>query len=351
MNTLLRSFFALSLAFAAPAVGLAQSNAGAGPYRVAKTHHIGGQAVYWDYLTFDPDRGLLFASMGSHMAVIEAATGKVVADITGMKRNHGVALVPSVNRGFISDGDDDALVVIDLRTFKTLGKISIGPDADGIHYDAVSKKVWVVSGDGNYITPIAADIDLKTGKAEAPVALGGKPEFFVLDQGKAYVNLVDKNEVVVLDTGTKKITNRWPAAPGGANTAMAMDRANRRLFLGCRNPQKLIVMDANNGRVLSDVPIGAGCDATAFDDGYAFACTRDGNLTVARETAPGRFELLQNVQTKIWAGTMAVDPKTHTIYLPTAEFERPPTSYARLDKSIPLKPESFMIIAVTRSGK
>ena len=323
----------------------------AGPYRVSTTYQIGGDAKYWDYVTFDPDRGLLFVSMGSHMGVIDAATGKIIGDVTGMKRNHGVALVPSVNRGFISDGDDESVVVFDLRTYKTLGKIAVGPDGDGIHYDPVSKKVWVVSGDGNSVIPIAADIDLKTGKPEESIALGGKPEFFVIDQGKAYINLTDKNEVVVVDTMTKKILNRWPVAPGGANTAMAIDRQKHRLFLGCRNPQKLLVMDATNGRVLSDVPIGAGCDAVVFDDGYAFACTRDGALTVARETSPGKFEHVQTVPTGTWAGTMAVDPKTHNIYLPTSVFETPVTTYARLDKSWVLKPNSFKIIVVGRAGK
>src|SRR5712691_899492 len=352
MNTI-RSLFALSLALLAQAAGPASPTAtpaATGPYRVVKTYHVGGEAKYWDYVSFDQERNLLFVSLGTHMAVIDAATGKTVADIPGMKRCHGVALVPSVNRGFISDGDGEAVVIFDLKTYEVLGKIGIGPDADGIHYDPATKKVWVVSGDGNFVTPIPADVDPKAGRAEQPVALGGKPEFFVIDRGKAYINLTDKNEVVVVDTWTKEVLNRWPVAPGGANTAMAMDRVNRRLFIGCRNPQKLIVMDANTGKVLSDIPIGAGCDATRFDDGYAFASTRDGHLTVARETSPGKFELVQTVPTKTWAGTMDVDPKTHTIYLPTAEFERPPTLFARVDKTIAIKPESFMIIVVGRAG-
>jgi DNA-binding beta-propeller fold protein YncE len=354
MNTIARSLLALSLALTAQGVGHAQSAAAptaAGPYRVVKTYHVGGDAKYWDYMSFDQEHGLLYVSLGNHMAVIDAATGKTVGDIGGMKRCHGVALVPTVNRGFISDGDDEAVVIFDLKTYKTLGKVNVGPDGDGIHYDPATKKVWVVSGDGNSVIAIPENIDPKAGKAEEPLPLGGKPEFFVIDKGKAYINLTDKNEVVVVDTATKKILNRWPVAPGGANTAMAMDRVNRRLFLGCRNPQKLIVMDATNGKVLSDIPIGAGCDATLFDDGYAFACTRDGKLTVARESSPGKFELVQTVPTATWAGTMAVDPKTHTIYLPTSDFEGPVTSFARLDKSKVVKPETFKIIVVGRAGK
>jgi DNA-binding beta-propeller fold protein YncE len=356
MNNIIRSVFALSLALVAVNITQAQSSPStkAGPYGAAKISPIAGagEAKYWDYLNFDQERGLLFASLGSHMAVINAATGKMAADITGMVRNHGVALVPSVGRGFISDGDEGSVVIFDLKTFAVLGKIKVDEDADGIQYDPVSNKVWVVAGDANSITPIAANVDPKTGKAESPVALGGKPEFFQMDyQGKAYVNLTDKNEVAVIDTKTAKVVARWSAAPGGGNTAMAIDREHHRLFLGCRNPQKLIVMDANNGRVISDCPIGEGCDAVVFDDGYVFASTRDGNLAVNHETSPGKFELLQTIPTKFWCGTMAVDPKTHTIYLPTSDFEIRPNSFARVDKGALIKPDSFVIVTVSRSGK
>jgi DNA-binding beta-propeller fold protein YncE len=356
MNKSIRSILALSLALVAAYGTLAQtpSTTSPGPYRVSKILSVAGVGTpkYWDYLNLDQDTGRLFASLGNHFGVIDSATGKLVGDVTGMNRNHGVALVPSVGRGFISDGDDAVVVVFDLKTYQVLGKIKVEEDADGIQFDPATNKVWVVSGDGNSISSIAVDVDVTTGTAGAPIALGGKPEFFQMDnQGKAYVNLTDKNEVVVVDTKAGKVIARYPAAPGGANTAMAIDREHHLLFLGCRNPQKLVVMDATDGHVISDMPIGVGCDATAYDDGYAFAACRDGTLTIARETSPGKWTTVQTVATRTWAGTIAVDSKTHTAYLPTAEFERPLTSFARLEKGVAVKPDSFMIVVVARSGK
>lgn len=350
MNNITRSLFALSLALVASSLAPAQT----GPYSVSQVLPVknAGVAKYWDYLRLDEDNNLLYASLGSHMGVIDPATGKMVADIGPMTRNHGVALVPSVGRGFISDGDAGEVVIFDLSSHAVLGKIKVEEDADGIQYDPASNKVWVVSGDAASITAIPADVDPATGKADAPVALAGKPEYFVMDnEGKAFINLTDKNEVVVVDTKAAKVLARWPAAPGGANTAMAIDREHHHLVLGCRKPQKIVIMDSTNGAVLSDVDIGVGCDAVAYDDGYAFAACRDGTLAVAQERAPGKFELVQTVPTRTWAGTLAVDSKTHTVYLPTAEFEKPLTSFARLDKKIAVKPDSFMIVVVKRTGK
>jgi hypothetical protein len=352
MNKITHSIFALSLALIGSGVAHAQTS----PTRSFQVSQVlpvdSGTPKYWDYLRYDDDHNLLYASLGSHIAVIDPANGKVVADISGMMRNHGVALVPSAGRGFISDGDAGTVVIFDLNTHAVLGKVKVEEDADGIQYDPASNKVWVVSGDAASITAIPVDIDPATGKADAPVALAGKPEYFQMDnEGKAFINLTDKNEVVVVDTKAAKVLARWPTAPGGANTAMAIDREHHHLVLGCRKPQKLVIMDSNSGAVLSDVDIGVGCDAVAYDDGYAFAACRDGTLAVAQEKSPGKFELVQTVPTRTWAGTLAVDAKTHTLYLPTAEFEKPLTSFARLDKKIAVKPNSFMIVVVTPSGK
>ena len=204
-----------------------------------------------------------------------------------------------------------------------LGKVKTAEDSDGVIYDPASGKVLVVCGDAGVLIPILADLDLATGKADAAVELGGKPEFLAADgKGKAYINLVDKDQVAVVDTKTMKVVNKWPTTPGGSPVGMSMDVAQRRLFIGCRKPQKLIVMDADNGKVLADLPIGAGVDATKFDDDV-FASCGDGTLTVARETTPGKFEVVQTVQTPRGARTMGIDPTTHTLYLPTAEFGPP----------------------------
>ena len=178
------------------------------------------------------------------------------------------------------------------------------------------------------MVPISPDVDPKAGKADPAVALGGKPEFLVAAEGKAYVNLVDKNQVAVVDTKTMKVIDKWSTAPGGSPVGMAMDVARHRLFVGCRKPQKLIVMSAESGKVLADLPIGAGVDATQFD-GDAFASCRDGTLAVARETSPGKFAIVQTLQTRPGARTMGLDPTdAHALpsHGPVQREERPPVA-------------------------
>lgn len=333
---------ALLTAFSTSAQPAPADTSGNGPYHVSQIFHIGGEGA-WDYLTVDPDHHLLYVPRSTHTMVIDAQTGKTVADIPGQKRNHGVALVPSAGRGFITDGSDGSVTVFDLKTYAVLGKVKTDDDSDGVIYDPASGKVLVVCGDPGVLIPISPDLDLATGKADAPVELGGKPEFLASDgKGKAYINLVDKDEVAVVDTRTMRVVNKWPTAPGGSPVGMSMDTARRRLFIGCRKPQKLIVMDADNGKVLADFPIGAGVDATKFD-GYDFASCRDGTLTVVRETSPGKFDLIQTIQTRSGARTMGVDTMTHTLYLPTAEME--PSAGGRRPRA---KPGTFMIVVVSQ---
>ncbi|MGA2065454.1 MAG: hypothetical protein ABSG86_10805 [Thermoguttaceae bacterium] len=323
----------------------ASPTAAAGQYRVAQTFRVGGPGG-WDYLTVDPRRKLLYVPRSTHTLVVDAATGKTVADIPGQRRNHGVAIVPSAGRGFISDGQDASVTIFDLKTHKVLGKVRAADDADGIIYDPGCGKVLVSCGDANALVAISPGVDPRTGKADAAIALGGKPEFLVADRGRIYVNLVDKDQVAVIDSRTMQVIHKWPTAPGGAPVGMSMDPASHRLFVGCRKPQKLIVMSALDGKVLADLPIGAGVDATAFD-GDIFASCRDGTLAVARETSPGKFAIVQTVATKPGAKTMGLDPATHTLYLPTAELLGGSSGKT---KPAP-QPGSFMILAVRAAGK
>jgi DNA-binding beta-propeller fold protein YncE len=317
------------------------ATADTGPYHVSQTIHVGGEGG-WDYLTVDPDHKLLYVPRSTHTMVLDATTGKTVADIPGQKRNHGVAIAAAAGRGFITDGADASVTVFDLKSYAVLGKVKTAEDSDGVIYDPASGKVLVVCGDAGVMIPIAPDLDLAAGNADPPVELGGKPEFLAADgQGRAYINLVDKDQVAVVDTKTMKVLNKWPTAPGGSPVGMAMDVARRRLFVGCRKPQKLLVMSADDGKVLADLPIGAGVDATKFD-GDAFASCGDGTLTVARE-AGGKVQVLQTVQTPRGARTMGVDPTTHTLYLPTAEFEPPAAGQSRPRP----KPGTFMIVVVS----
>lgn len=320
---------------------------------VEKTIHVGGPGGK-DYLTIDPEKHRLYVTRGSHTNVIDTETDKVIADIPDQGNSHGTAIVPSVGRGFISDGGANrkgggAVLVFDLKTNEVLGKITSMGDSDGIIFDPFSKLVLVVSGDGSTLQTLKPDLDPKNGKMDVPIALDGTPEFLASDNaGKVFVNLMDKNEVAVVDIAARKVIARWPVAPGGSPVGMSIDTQKHRIFIGCRNPQKLIVMSTVDGRVVSDLPIGAGVDATYFDRGEAFASTRDGELIVAAESSPGKFSVVQTVTTPSGANTMALDPSTHKIYLPTSETVQPaPGSNSRGST----KPDSFMIVVVSRGAR
>jgi hypothetical protein len=348
VNKNTRSAFTLSAVLFAATLSPAQPNSSpAEIFRTSTPLHLGGEGG-WDYITVDPEHKLLYIPRSTHTMVVDVATGKSVADIPGQQRNHGVALVPGIGRGFITDGKDASVTIFDLTTNKTLGKIKTEDDADGIIYDPASRKVLVSCGDAAALVPISADVETANGKADPAVKLGGKPEFLVADgHGRVFVNLEDKNQVAVVDTKEMKVLDKWSTAPGGGPVGLSMDHEHRRLFIGCRDPQKLVVMSAEDGKVLADLPIGAGVDATRFDDGYIFASCRDGTLAVARETSQGKFEIVQTVKTQIGARTMDVDPATHTIYLPTAEFGEQKDARGRAAP----KPDSFMVVIVRPAGK
>lgn len=313
-------------------------------WAVEKKFQIGGDGG-WDYVTLDAKNHRLYIPRSTHTMVIDAVSGKTIADIPGQKHNHGVALVPEVGRGFISDGSG-SVVIFDLKTNAVLGTIAAQPDADGIIYDNASHLVLVVSGDNGVLMTLKPDVDAKTGTIDAPIDLGGRPEFLVSDEaGKVYINLVDKNQVAVVDIKARKVLAHWPVAPGGAPVGMSMDTKKRRLIIGCRNPQKLIVMSADDGKVLADLPIGAGVDATRFDGSQAFASCRDGKLEIAGESAPGKFEILQTVTTPVGAKTMDIDAGAHKVYLPTSEFEEQKPGATSRPQA---KPGTFMIVVVGR---
>jgi hypothetical protein len=313
-------------------------------WAVEKTFHIGGEGG-WDYVTVDAKTHRLYVPRSTHTMVINADSGLTIADIPGQQHNHGVALVPKVGRGFISDGSG-TVVIFDLKTNGVLGTITAQPDADGIIFDPFSGLVLVVSGDSGVLMSLKPDQDLRTGTIDPPIDLGGKPEFLASDgAGKVYVNLVDKDEVAVVDIKGRKVIARWPVAPGGAPVGMSIDTKNRRLFIGCRNPQKLIVLSIDDGKVLADLPIGAGVDATRVDGSQALASCRDGKLEVAGETAAGKFGILQTVTTPVGARRLDVDAETHKAYLATAEFEEPKPG--AVGRPTP-KPGTFMIVVVAR---
>ena len=273
--------------------------------------------------------------------VVDADSGKMLGDIPGQTTAHGVAIVPHVGRGFITDGGGGGgVVVFDLKTYAVLGRISTMPDSDGIIYDERQDRVLVVSGDGGALMTFTPDIDPKSGKIDPPIKLGGAPEFLASDgTGKVYINLEDKDVVAVVDLKSRSVIARWPVAPGGHPVGMALDQKTRRLFVGCRNPQKLIVMNAENGKVEASLPIGAGVDATKIIGNEVFASCRDGSLIVAAEKS-GKFDMAETVKTPEGARTMGVDKASRLVYLPTAELE--PATNGRPKP----KPGTFMIVVV-----
>ena len=336
MRTMRFSLFAVLLAL----VGGVFSASAQGKWEVARTMHIGGEGG-WDYVTVDAATQRLFVTRSTHTQVIDAVTGKVLADIPGQKRSHGVAIVPRLNRGFITDGGGSgAIVVFNLKTYAVLGTIPTVPDSDGIIYDAKADRVLAVAGDSNALMSFPPDIDPKNGKIST-IQLGGAPEFLASDGKKAYVNLEDKDLVAVVDLKTAKVIAKWPVAPGGHPVGMAMDHKTHRLFIGCRNPQKMIVMNAENGKVEAQLPIGAGVDATKIDGDQAFASCRDGSLVVVGQKG-GSYAVEQTVKTPEGARTMGIDTERHHIYLPTAQFEPATTGRPKM------KADSFMIVEVTR---
>jgi DNA-binding beta-propeller fold protein YncE len=314
-------------------------------WSVAKTYPLGGQGA-WDYLTVDASEHRLFVPRSTHMMVVDSEYGKLLGDIPGLKIAHGVAIVPSAGRGFISDGGGDGSVaVFDLKTYALLGRIATLPDSDGIIYDASQGLVLVVSGDKDTLMSFRPDIDLKAGKLDAPIDLGGAPEFLASDgAGKVYVNLMDKNEVATVDLKLRKVVARWPVAPGGAPVGMSIDLKRRLLFIGCRKPQMLVAMSLDTGKVVSAMPIGSSVDAVVVDRGQVFASCRDGSLSVAEEKSPGDFKVVQVVKTRMGASTMGLDPGSHQIYLPAAEFQEAAPGVTKRQ----MKPDSFMIVVVSQ---
>jgi YVTN family beta-propeller protein len=318
-----------------------------GGYHVVKTLPVGGEGR-WDYITVDPATALLYVPRQSHTLILRADTGKMVADLKDTPGVHGVALAPDAGRGFTSNGGGNSVTVFDLKTHQVIGTVAVGQKPDAIVYDPASKSVFAMNGKSETATAIDAAAPLAQA-VKATIPLGGGPESAAADgRGRVYVNLEDKNEVVVIDTKAMKVAATWKIDGGESPAGLAIDPVYHHLFSGCHN-QVMAILDTQTGKTLGTVPIGKGVDFCGFDPatGEAFASCGDGTLTVVKETAPGKFEAVQTVQTRQGARTMALDTTTHTIYLPTAKFEAP----APGQKRPAMKPGSFMIVVVAPQGQ
>jgi YVTN family beta-propeller protein len=297
-------------------VSLFAAPASSGGYSVIKKIPIPG-AGSWDYLSIDEAARRLYVSHGTQVEVIDIDALAVVGTIPNTPGVHGVAIAPELGRGFASNGKANTVTIVDLKTLKPIADVPTGQKPDGIIYDPATSRVFAFNGGSNSVTVI----DAATGKVAGTIDLGGGPEFAAAD-GKGYVfnNLEDESLLLKINARELKVEQRWPTAPCSSPSSMAMDRANRRLFLGCRS-KVMAVVDADSGKVITTLPIGDHVDATAFDNEtkLIFNSNGEGTITVIRQDTPDKYSVVETVKTAPRAKTMALDPKTHRLFLSTAE--------------------------------
>jgi YVTN family beta-propeller protein len=290
-------------------------------YRKLAEIPIGGEGG-WDYLSVDARARRLYVSHSTRVVIVDLQTNAVVGEIAPVAGVHGIALAPDLGRGFVSNGRDGTVSVVDLQTRKTTARVETGENPDAILYEGVHHEVYAFNARGNSATVI----DARTGDVRATIPLPGAPEFAVFDQkaGRIYVNIEDTSQLVAIDPATRAVAATWPIAPGEEATGLALDPARHRLFVGCTN-QRLLSVDAATGKVLGSAPIGAGVDASAFDPGtgLAFASSSDGTLTVVRVDAAGALSVIQTLATPPRSRTMTLDPVTHRLYVAAADFAPP----------------------------
>jgi YVTN family beta-propeller protein len=261
----------------------------------------------------------VYVSHGTEVKVVDADTGDSVGTITGFKKCHGITVPEGSNKGFVTDGEAGKVFAFDVKTLKIIGEVKTADDSDSIIYDLASKHVFAFNGDSK----TASVIDPATATLVKNINLGGSPEFAVADaKGTVFNNIEDKNEVIAIDSIALSIKARWPVMPAGTPTALAMDREHHRLFSAGRKPQMVVMIDADNGKVLQSMPISAGADAAAFEDstGLLFVSTRDGLVHIFHEDSPTKLSDVAKLKTEFGAKTMALDTKTHNLYLSTADF-------------------------------
>ena len=301
--------FSLSCAmFAAPAPS--------GGYSVIKKISIPGTGS-WDYLAVDEAARRLYVSHGTQVEVLDIDALTVVGSIPNTAGVHGIAIAPEHGRGFTSNGQASTVTIFDLKTLKPIADVPTGKKPDAIIYDPATSRVFAFNGASNSATAI----DAATGKVAGTVDLGGGPEYAAAD-GKGFVfnNLEDESLLLKINARELKVEQRWPVAPCSSPSSMAMDRANRRLFLGCRS-KVMAVVDADSGKVITTLPIGDHVDATAFDPQtkLIFNSNGEGTITVIHQDNPDQYSIVETVKTVPRAKTMALDPKTHRLFLSTAE--------------------------------
>lgn len=309
-------------------------------YHIVKKIPIGGEGG-WDYLTFDSDTQRLFVSRSTRVQVVDVEKGKLVGEIEKTAGVHGIALVPKHKRGFTTNGGDSTATIFDLETLREIGRAKVGSRPDALTYDPASDRVFTFNAGSKDATALAG----ADGKVEGTVALEGRPEAGVADgKGLVYVNLVDKSEVVVFDAQKLQVKDRWKLESGKSPVGIALDRAKNRLFVTCRS-EKMLILNAESGKEVATLPIGKGTDACAYDpeSKLAFSSNGDGTLTIVEEQGDDKYRVLDNLATQTGAKTMALDPKTHRIYLAAVRYKA--LAAGETGRPRP-EPDSFSILVV-----
>lgn len=300
----------------------------------------------WDLLAVDDSSGAVFLTHGDRVQAVDPGTGKLLGTVTGIDGAHGVALVPDIGKGYATSGKDSAVVVFDLKTFTTLARLHTpGAKPDAIQFDPASRRVFAGLAGSDEL----AAFDVATSKLAGTVSLPGNPELMAVDgKGMLFVNIENKSEVAAIDAKTLKVVSIWPLAPGEEPTGLAVDPDSKRLFAGCHN-HLMVALDATTGKVVASLPVGDHIDGAAFDPVLkrAYAPGGDGTLTVIQEQGPDKFTVLETVDTKKGARTIAIDAKTHHLYLPTADYgPMPAASAAQPHQRPPLLPGTFTLLDV-----
>ena len=292
-------------------------------YQWAGETSIGGDGG-WDILTIDSTAHRLYLAHSTKVVVVDLGKNAVIGEITDTPGVHAFVAVPAMQRGFSSNGKESISSVVDLATLKTVSKIDTGSNPDAIVYEPKHGEVYVFNHTGNSATVISA----KAMTVSATIQLDGNPEFAAVDEKAEciYCNIEDKSEVAVIDTGKHEVVARWPLAPGEEPSGIALDGRHHRLFAGCHN-KMMVMLDTDTGKVIANVPIGAGVDGCEFDESsqLVFASCGDGTTTIAKEEAPNKLTVVQVLNTERRARTMALDQTTHRIYLPSAQFAPTPS--------------------------
>lgn len=320
------------------------SAASLGGYHLLKEIPIGGDGS-WDYMTVDPDARRLYASHGTQVEVLDLDSERFAGRVTDLNGVHGIAIASKLGRGFITNGLLSTVTIFDLKTLKHLAEVAAGKSPDGVLYDSGSGRVFAFNHRGDNVTVFGAS----DGKVVDTIELGGQPEFPVNDEkGSVWVNVENKSTLVRLDAQSLKVTGHWPTAPCEAPASMAIDRERRRLFIGCNN-QLMAVANPDTGQIITTLPIGSHVDATAFDSetGLIFNAN-NGSVTVIHQDSPDQYSVVETVMTQPKANTLAVDPKTHRVYLPSAEWTSPkPTD--EVPRPAPSRvPGTFKILVLAR---